>query len=45
MGADDVEESIDELVDYSTGTPGELAIFIEGLTDFTDTGAESGSNG
>ena len=42
VGADDVEEAIDELVDYSTGTPGKLAIFIEGLTDFTDTGAESG---
>ncbi|WP_029705491.1 FtsK/SpoIIIE domain-containing protein, partial [Arthrobacter sp. TB 26] len=42
VGADDVEETIDELVDYSTGTPGKLAIFIEGLTDFTDTGAESG---
>ncbi|HEX9089161.1 MAG TPA: FtsK/SpoIIIE domain-containing protein, partial [Arthrobacter sp.] len=42
VGADNVEEAIDELVDYSTGTPGKLAIFIEGLTDFTDTGAESG---
>ena len=42
VGADDVEEASDELVDYSTGTPGKLAIFIEGLTDFTDTGAESG---
>lgn len=42
VGAEDVEEAIDELVDYSTGTPGKLAIFIEGLTDFTDTGAESG---
>ncbi|MEC5180114.1 FtsK/SpoIIIE domain-containing protein [Arthrobacter sp. CG_A4] len=42
VGADDVEEAIDELVDYSTGTPGKLAIFIEGLTEFTDTGAESG---
>lgn len=42
VGADDVEDAIDELVDYSTGTPGKLAIFIEGLTDFTDTGAESG---
>ncbi|WP_160666937.1 FtsK/SpoIIIE domain-containing protein [Pseudarthrobacter sp. ATCC 49987] len=42
VGADDVEETIDELVDYSTGTPGKLAIFIEGLTDFTNTGAESG---
>ncbi|BCW66306.1 cell division protein FtsK [Arthrobacter sp. NicSoilB4] len=42
VGIDDVEEAIDELVDYSTGTPGKLAIFIEGLTDFTDTGAESG---
>ncbi|MDJ0352085.1 FtsK/SpoIIIE domain-containing protein [Pseudarthrobacter sp. PH31-O2] len=42
VGADDVEEALDELVDYSTGTPGKLAIFIEGLTDFTDTGAESG---
>lgn len=42
VGPDDVEEAIDELVDYSTGTPGKLAIFIEGLTDFTDTGAESG---
>jgi S-DNA-T family DNA segregation ATPase FtsK/SpoIIIE len=42
VGADDVEEAIDELVDYSTGTPGKLAIFIEGLTDFTDTLAETG---
>ncbi|MET3953013.1 FtsK/SpoIIIE domain-containing protein [Arthrobacter sp. UYEF36] len=42
VGADDVEEALDELVDYSAGTPGKLAIFIEGLTDFTDTGAESG---
>ncbi|MHA7223687.1 FtsK/SpoIIIE domain-containing protein [Arthrobacter sp. RHLT1-20] len=42
VGADDVEEAIDGLVDYSTGTPGKLAIFIEGLTEFTDTGAESG---
>ena len=42
VGADDVEEAIDELVDYSTGNPGKLAIFIEGLTDFTDTVAESG---
>lgn len=42
VGADDVEAAVDELVDYSTGTPGKLAIFIEGLTDFTDTGAESG---
>lgn len=42
VGVDDVEEALDELVDYSTGTPGKLAIFIEGLTDFTDTGAESG---
>ena len=42
VGAENVEETIDELVDYSTGTPGKLAIFIEGLTDFTDTAAESG---
>ena len=42
VGADDVEKSIDELVDYSAGTPGKLAIFIEGLTEFTDTVAESG---
>ena len=42
VGADDVDEVIDELVDYSAGTPGKLAIFIEGLTEFTDTLAESG---
>ncbi|HSN36946.1 MAG TPA: FtsK/SpoIIIE domain-containing protein, partial [Arthrobacter sp.] len=42
VGADNVEETIDELVNYSTGTPGKLAIFIEGLTEFTDTGAEAG---
>ncbi len=42
VGADDVDGAIDELVDYATGTPGKLAIFIEGLTDFTDTLAESG---
>lgn len=42
VGADDVGEAIDELVDYSTGTPGKLAIFVEGLTDFTDTLAEPG---
>lgn len=42
VGADDVEEALDELVDYATGTPGKLAIFIEGLTEFTDTLAESG---
>ncbi|MEV7131874.1 FtsK/SpoIIIE domain-containing protein [Arthrobacter sp. NPDC093128] len=42
VGADDVEEAIDGLVDYSAENPGRLAIFIEGLTEFTDTGAESG---
>jgi len=42
VGADDVDEALDELVDYSTGTPGKLAIFIEGLTEFSDTLAESG---
>jgi S-DNA-T family DNA segregation ATPase FtsK/SpoIIIE len=42
VGADDVEEAIDALVDYSAENPGRLAIFIEGLTEFTDTGAESG---
>ncbi|MCA4133672.1 FtsK/SpoIIIE domain-containing protein [Arthrobacter sp. M4] len=42
VGPDAVEEAIDELVDYSTDNPGKLAIFIEGLTEFTDTLAESG---
>lgn len=42
VGVDDVDEAIDELIDYATGTPGKLAIFIEGLTDFSDTLAESG---
>ncbi|MBT2536882.1 FtsK/SpoIIIE domain-containing protein [Arthrobacter sp. ISL-69] len=42
VGSDDVEEAIDGLVDYSAENPGRLAIFIEGLTEFTDTGAESG---
>ncbi|XAS67891.1 FtsK/SpoIIIE domain-containing protein [Micrococcaceae bacterium Sec5.7] len=41
-GPDDVEEAIDELVDHSSANPGKLGIFIEGLTEFTDTGAESG---
>jgi S-DNA-T family DNA segregation ATPase FtsK/SpoIIIE len=42
VGADDVQEALDDLIEYSTGNPGGLAIFIEGLTEFTDTMAESG---
>jgi S-DNA-T family DNA segregation ATPase FtsK/SpoIIIE len=42
VGADDVEEAVDELTDHSSANPGKLAIFIEGLTEFTDSLAESG---
>ncbi|MEN8581272.1 FtsK/SpoIIIE domain-containing protein [Burkholderia sp. RS01] len=42
VGPDDVEEAVEALTDHSSANPGKLAIFIEGLTDFTDTLAESG---
>lgn len=42
VGVDDVQEALDDLTEYSAGNPGSLAIFIEGLTEFTDTMAESG---
>lgn len=42
VGPDDVADATDELSEYATENPGKLAIFIEGLTDFTDTLAESG---
>ena len=42
VGADDVEEAVDELADHASANPGKVAIFIEGLTEFTDTLAESG---
>jgi S-DNA-T family DNA segregation ATPase FtsK/SpoIIIE len=42
VGTDAVEESVDGLIDHSTDNPGKLAIFIEGLTEFSDTLAESG---
>lgn len=42
VGADDVEEAVEALTDHSSANPGKLAIFIEGLTEFTGTLAESG---
>ncbi|MDQ0676372.1 S-DNA-T family DNA segregation ATPase FtsK/SpoIIIE [Pseudarthrobacter siccitolerans] len=42
VGPDDVAEVVEDLVEHSSGNPGALAIFIEGLTEFTDTLAESG---
>ena len=42
VGADDVEEAVEALADHSSANPGKLAIFIEGLTEFTGTLAESG---
>lgn len=42
VGADDLAEVVEDLVEHSSGNPGALGIFIEGLTEFTDTLAESG---
>ncbi len=42
VGADDLEAVAEELMEHSVANPGQLAFFIEGLTEFTDTGAESG---
>ena len=42
VGADDLSDVVEDLVEHSSGNPGTLAIFIEGLTEFTDTVAESG---
>ena len=42
VGADDAAEVMEDLVEHSSGNPGKLAIFIEGLTEFTDTVVESG---
>lgn len=42
VGADDLSEVVEDLVEHSSGNPGKVAIFIEGLTEFTDTVAESG---
>jgi S-DNA-T family DNA segregation ATPase FtsK/SpoIIIE len=42
VGADDLSEMVEDLMEHSSGNPGKVAIFIEGLTEFTDTVAESG---
>ncbi len=42
VGADDLSEYVEDLMEHSSGNPGKVAIFIEGLTEFTDTVAESG---
>lgn len=42
VGPDDLADIIEDLTEHSSGNPGKLAIFIEGLTEFTDTVAESG---
>jgi S-DNA-T family DNA segregation ATPase FtsK/SpoIIIE len=42
VGADDLAAIVEDLVEHSSGNPGRLGIFIEGLTEFTDTAAESG---
>jgi S-DNA-T family DNA segregation ATPase FtsK/SpoIIIE len=42
VGADDVEEAVEALTDHASANPGKVALFIEGLTEFTDTLAESG---
>jgi S-DNA-T family DNA segregation ATPase FtsK/SpoIIIE len=42
VGADDLAAIVEDLVEHSSGNPGRLGIFIEGLTEFTDTVAESG---
>ncbi|WP_024820212.1 FtsK/SpoIIIE domain-containing protein [Arthrobacter sp. 31Y] len=42
VGPDEVSDVVDDLIDKATDNPGTMAIFIEGLTEFTDTLAESG---
>ncbi|WP_255769695.1 FtsK/SpoIIIE domain-containing protein [Pseudarthrobacter sulfonivorans] len=42
VGPDDLSEIVEDLVEHSIGNPGKVSIFIEGLTEFTDTVAESG---
>lgn len=42
VGPDDLADIVEDLTGHSSGNPGKLAIFIEGLTEFTDTVAESG---
>jgi S-DNA-T family DNA segregation ATPase FtsK/SpoIIIE len=42
VGPEDLAEVVQDLVAHSSGNPGRLAIFIEGLTEYTDTLAESG---
>ena len=42
VGAEDLAGIVEDLVEHSSGNPGALGIFIEGLTEFTDTSAESG---
>lgn len=42
VGPDDLADIVEDLTEHSSGNPGKLAIFIEGLTEFTDTVAESG---
>ncbi|WP_120519754.1 FtsK/SpoIIIE domain-containing protein [Arthrobacter celericrescens] len=44
VGPDEVEEAAEELTERSTERPGTMAIFIEGLTDFTDSLAEMSIN-
>lgn len=44
VGLDAVEEAAMDLVEHSTRNPGTMAIFIEGLTDFTDSLAEPSIN-
>jgi S-DNA-T family DNA segregation ATPase FtsK/SpoIIIE len=42
VGAEDLAVIMEDLIEHSSGNPGKLGIFIEGLTEFTDTVAESG---
>lgn len=42
VGAEDLAAITEDLMEHSSGNPGKVAIFIEGLTEFTDTVAESG---
>ncbi|WP_285240926.1 FtsK/SpoIIIE domain-containing protein [Pseudarthrobacter sp. MEB009] len=42
VGPDDVADMVEDLTEHSSANPGKLAIFIEGLTEFTDSIAESG---
>ncbi|MEE2521708.1 FtsK/SpoIIIE domain-containing protein [Pseudarthrobacter sp. J75] len=42
VGAEDLEAVAEELMEHSVANPRQLAFFIEGLTEFTDTEAESG---